>query len=207
MLLHGFGEGAENDSGLAQFRLECGRHGDAVEDGIHSNSRQQLLFFQRNPQLLIGPQNLRIERLQALQGRFLLGRGVVHDILIIDRAIFDVGPLGLSLRLFQRGPVPVSLESPLKHELGLVFFCRNQANDVFVQTLRHILRFTSETKPHLYSRSASSRIVSTFELIPFSITARRKYAPGGSTGRFGVHLASHPSSHTFAIDVYTVLDA
>ena len=135
MLLHSFRERTEDNSQLGQLLLEGRSHGDAVEHRIHRHTRQHLLLLQRNAQLFVGAQDLRIEFLQALQTGLLLGRRVINDFLIVDWPVLDVGPLRFGLRLLQRHPVAIGLEPPLEHELRLILLGRDQANDVFVQPL------------------------------------------------------------------------
>ena len=77
-----------------QLLLESGGHRDAVEHRIHRHAGQQLLLVQRNAELLVGLQQLGIDFVQALEPGLLLGRGVIDDVLVIDRRILDVGPLG-----------------------------------------------------------------------------------------------------------------
>ena len=135
MLLHRFGEGAEDNSQISQLLLERGRHGDAVEHRIDRHTRQLLLLLERNAQLLVGAQDLRIEFLQALEAGLLFGRGVVDDVLVVDRPVLDVGPLWLGLRLLKRRPVVIRLQPPLQHELRFILLGRDHTNDVFVQPL------------------------------------------------------------------------
>ena len=141
MLLHRLGERTEDHAHFRQLVLEGGGDRDAVEHRVHRDAGQHLLLGQRNAQLLVGAQNLRIELVQALQLRLLLGRRVVGDVLIVDRRIVDVRPLRLAFLLLKRRPVAKGLQPPLQHELGLVLLGRDQANDVFVQTLGDALFF------------------------------------------------------------------
>ena len=66
MLLHRFGERAEDDARLRQLRLEGGGHGDAVEHRVHRDAGQDRLLLQRNAELLVGLEQLRIDLVQAL---------------------------------------------------------------------------------------------------------------------------------------------
>src|SRR5215510_4631950 len=141
MLLHRLRERTEDYTKFCQLFLEgcCDR--DAVEYRIHRNSRQHLLFCKWNTELLVGTEDFRIELIQALQPRLLLRGGIVDDILVIDRSVFDVGPLWFRLRFFERLPVAIRLQSPIQHELGLALLCRNDADDLFVEALRNPLIF------------------------------------------------------------------
>ena len=86
MILHCLGKRAEDHPVFGELRLESCGHRDAVEDRIHGDAGQHLLLIQRNAQLLVGPQDLGIELIQALQLRLLLRGGVIRDSLIVDRA-------------------------------------------------------------------------------------------------------------------------
>src|SRR5256885_11684143 len=55
-------------------------------------------------------QNLWVELVQTLELHLLLRRRVVNDILIIDRGIMHVRPLGLRLSLLERSPMARSEE-------------------------------------------------------------------------------------------------
>ena len=66
VLHHRFGKRAKNDACVCQLALERGRDGDTVEYSINGNSRQAGAFMQRDSQLLIGLQQLRIDFIQAL---------------------------------------------------------------------------------------------------------------------------------------------
>ena len=135
MILHRLGKRAENNSYFGELGLESCGHGDAIEHRIHRNAREHLLFGERNAQLFVGPQNFRIELVQALQIGLLLGRGVVRNRLIIDGRVVDVGPFRFGLRFFERFPVAEGLQSPFEHEFRLVLLRGDQANNVFVQAL------------------------------------------------------------------------
>ena len=149
MLLHRFGERAEDNAQLPQLLLERSRHRDAVKDRIHRDAREQLALLERDAQFFIGPQELRVQFIQALQPRLLFGRGIVNDVLIVDGRVVDIGPLRFGLRLLERHPVPECPQPPLKHELGLRLFVRNQADGLFVQSLGDSLFFDRGDKTPL----------------------------------------------------------
>src|SRR5439155_25714107 len=52
-----------------------------------------------------------------------------------------VGSLGFGLGFFQRGPVTVSLQSPLQHEFRFALLGGNQANGFLVQPLGDLVFF------------------------------------------------------------------
>ena len=66
MLLHGFGEGAEDDAHFVQFGLEGGGDGDAIEHRIHRDAGEHRPLLQRNAELLVGLEQFRIDLVQAL---------------------------------------------------------------------------------------------------------------------------------------------
>jgi len=73
MVLDRIRERAEDHARFAQLCLERGSHGDAVKHRVHGHAGQQLLLVQRNAQLGIGAEDLRINFIQALQFGLLLG--------------------------------------------------------------------------------------------------------------------------------------
>ncbi len=136
VLLHRLRERAEDDAVLLQLLLERRRHRDAVEDGIHRHTRQPLLLLQRDPQLLVGGQQLRIDLVQAL-GTLLRCR-VVADRLVVDGtvAVRQERPLRLAAFVVKLLPVAVSLQPPLEHPFRLALLFRDEPDDVLVQTRR-----------------------------------------------------------------------
>src|SRR3989454_2645513 len=79
--------------------------------------------------------DLRIDVLESVLRLLLLLRGVVDDVLVVDRWIGDVRPL----RLLHREPVAVRPETPLEEPLGLVLLARNEPDDVLVEALRRLV--------------------------------------------------------------------
>jgi len=139
--MHRLGKRAEDDSHLCQLALESRRYRNAVENGIDGHAGKLFLLLQRNTELLIHFEQLRIHFFETLGPIvFRLGRRIVADRLIIDGRIMNVGPLGLRLRFLQFRPVAIRFEPPIEHELGLLLFRRNQTNDVFIQTGRYGIR-------------------------------------------------------------------
>src|ERR1044071_1446961 len=136
-----FRKRTENYALLGQLFLERGSHGDAVKHRVHRHTRQHLLFLQRDPQLFVGTQDLRVKLIQALQARLLLRRRVINHVLIIDRRELHIRPGRLGMRLFQRRPVTVRFQPPLQHELRLVLLGRDDTHDLFIQPLGDSLRF------------------------------------------------------------------
>ncbi len=129
-----FREGTEDDAQLGQLGFKGGAYGDAVKHRVHSYTRQQLAFLQRNAQLLVRLQQLRIDVIKALRtvARFLRSR-VVADGLIIDGGELHVRPR----RLHHFQPVAISLQAPFQQPNGLALLGGDQTNHVFVQPRRH----------------------------------------------------------------------
>src|SRR5581483_10524082 len=92
MLLHRFRERTEDHACFGELVLEGGRDGNAVKNGINRDSRQHLLFLQRNAELFISTKNLGIKLIEALELLLLLRRRVVRDSLIINGPVLDVRP-------------------------------------------------------------------------------------------------------------------
>ena len=70
MIAHGIGEGAEDDARLAELVLEGGRHRHAVEYRIHRDAREAGALVQRNAELLVGREQLRVHLIDALRAFF-----------------------------------------------------------------------------------------------------------------------------------------
>ena len=60
-----------------------------------------------------------------------------------DGRVLDVAPMGL----FHRQPAAVRFEAPLEHELGLVLFRRDRADNVLVEARRHGVRLDIRDEP------------------------------------------------------------
>ena len=141
MLAHRLRDGAEDDAGLGQLRLEGGDDGDAVEHGIDRHpgavdAGQHLALLERDAELLVGAQQLRVDLVEALGPLGRLGRGVVIEVLEVDPGILDVGPR----RLRHAEPAVVGLEPPLQHPAGLALLLRDEADGALVEPLRRLDR-------------------------------------------------------------------
>ena len=138
MVLQRLGDRAEDDAVALQLLLEGGGDRDRIEHGVDRDLRralhagEHLLLLQRNAELLVGAQQFRIDLVEALRPFRVLGRGVVVDVLEVDRRIVDHGPG----RLGHGQPVAVGLEPPVEHPVRLVLAGRDEADDVLVQPLR-----------------------------------------------------------------------
>ena len=110
MFLHRLAKRRKHDALLRQNVLMRRRDGNAVKHRIHSHARQAFLLSERDPQLLEGLENFRIDLVKTVELRPLLWRRVVTDGLVIDRIVVRVTPM----RLLHREPVPVRLQAPLQ---------------------------------------------------------------------------------------------
>ena len=138
MLGDGLRDGAEDDAGLGQLLAEGGGHGHRIEDRVHGHAGQHLLLVQRNAELLVGFQKLRIHLVETLRRILLRLRGrVVGNGLVVDGLVMNVRPV----RLGHRPPVAIGFQAPLGHPFRLVLLGRNQPDDVLVQPRRRGVRF------------------------------------------------------------------
>ncbi|MNT09626.1 hypothetical protein D3C72_1444160 [compost metagenome] len=142
MLADGFGDRHEDHAGLCQFRLEGGDNGDAVEHGIHGHTTvfhagQDFLFLQRNAQLLVNLQQLRIDFVQRLRAGRAFRCGIIIEIVEVDLGVADARPC----RLFHRQPALVSLKTPFQHPFRLLLLGRDEADHLFRKALRGLVDF------------------------------------------------------------------
>src|SRR5690606_8281214 len=111
---------------------------NTVEHGIDGhlrrslNAGQDLLLLERNAELLIRAQQLRIDLVEALRTLHALRRRVVMDVLEVDLGVADLGPC----RLRHGAPAAVGFEPPLEHPLRFALLARDEAADVLVDALR-----------------------------------------------------------------------
>src|SRR5262249_37915037 len=130
VLLHGFGERAEDDAEIFQLFLKGGGYRDAVEDGIDGDARQHFLLAQRDAELFVGLEQLGIDLLEAFWAIFLgFGGRVVNNVLVIDWRVMYIGPGGFAHGL----PVAVGLETPIEEPFRLMLLGGNQADDVLIE--------------------------------------------------------------------------
>src|SRR3989304_3611197 len=87
---------------------------------VYGTTGEAVSFRQRNAQLFERGEQLRVDLVGAGRGSRWLWRRVVHDVLVIDRPVMNVGPLRLSIQLLQRRPMPLGLQPPFQHPLGLI---------------------------------------------------------------------------------------
>ena len=139
---------AEDHPDLGQFLLEGRDHADAVEDridrilGRSDDAGQHLLLAQRDAQLLVGLQDVRIDLVEALDPHLRLGRGVVVAVLIVDLREADLRPV----RLIHGQPALERRQSPLQHPRRLVLLGGDETDRVGGQALRRKVLFDVRDK-------------------------------------------------------------
>ena len=155
MLAQRLGDRHEDHAGLLQLFLEGGGDRNRVEHRVDRDApvavlgrlavlarlahdaEQRLALAQRDAELVVGLQDLRIDVGERLRRLEVLGRGVVVGVLIVDRAIVDARPV----RLAHGEPAAIGLEPPLEHPLRLVLLRRNEADGVLGEAFRGLLGF------------------------------------------------------------------
>ena len=136
--MHGLRNGAENHAGFRQFLAEGGRYGNGVKYRVYRHARKHLLLVERNAQLLVGGQQLRIYLVEALRAIFhVLGRGVIRHLIEVDRRIVHMGPLGLG----HGQPIAVSAQAPFQQPFRLALLLGDKANYVFIEARRQRVGF------------------------------------------------------------------
>ena len=138
MLLHSLRERAEDNAGLRELFLEGRGDRDAVENGVNGHAGQPGALVQRDTELVIGFQQLRIDFVEALGAVFIrFGRRVVRDFLEVDGRVVHMRPF----RLLHIEPLAIGAQPPFEHELGFILARRYGANDVLVEAGRQALGF------------------------------------------------------------------
>jgi hypothetical protein len=128
---------------LGELFLHRGTDRNAVENRVDGDTGKELLLGQRDAELFVGPQQLRIDVIEALERLDALRRRIVDEGVIVDGGIFDVPPV----RLFHREPAMVALEPPIQHELGFFFLLGDEADDVLVEPGRDGIRLHVRDEP------------------------------------------------------------
>ena len=172
MLAQRFAERAEDDPVLRELFAHRRADRHRVEDCVDGNAGQHLLLGERNAELRVRLEQLRIDIVEASERRLRFRRRVVAHALIVDRTVRHVRPV----RLLHRLPAAVRLEPPLEHEGRLVLLRRDRAHDVFAQPRRHVSDSMSVTKPCWYSRLIRDSI----ELLMVQSAPARCWPPGKS---------------------------
>ena len=93
--------------------------------------------MQWNTELLVGGEQFGIHLVEALRAVLeVFRRRVVGDGLVIDLRVVHVGPL----RGLHATPLAIGREAPFEQPLRLVLLCRNETDDVLVETRRERVR-------------------------------------------------------------------
>jgi hypothetical protein len=156
IVVHRLAERAEDDALLGQRGAKRRPDRHRVEDRVDGDAGQDLLFVERDAELVERLAQLGVHFVQAVEDGLFLRRRVVADGLVVDLAVVDVVPRGLG----HAKPAPVRLQAEFEHPFRLALFGRERANDVLVETGRKVSASMSVTKPYLYSRVASCSMVS-----------------------------------------------
>ena len=143
MIVDRVGEGAKDDAGLAELILESRCDGNAVEHGIHRDAGQARALVQRNAELGVGREQLRIYFIETLRrvGRSARRR-VVGYVLVIDGLVMHPGPY----RFLHGQPMPERLQAPVEQKLRLALFLGYRGHDTFVETRRQAVGFDIRDK-------------------------------------------------------------
>ena len=140
----------EDHAGLLELLLEGGGDRDRIEHRVDRDlaagpgaavlahhAGEHLLLAQRNAELLVGLEDLRVDLVERLRRDLLPRRGVVVDVLVVDLRIVDPRPG----RLAHGQPAPVGVETPLQHPGGLVLLLGDEPDGVLGEALRRLVRF------------------------------------------------------------------
>ena len=147
----------EDHAGLLEFRLECGCDRNRSRTPhrprpcgcrcrprfaigvifrlVLDHARQNLLLAQRNAELLVGPENFRVDLVERLRAGLLLRRRVVIEVLVVDLVVVHPRPV----RLLHGEPAAIGVETPRQHPFRLVLLGRNEPDRVLGKALRGLV--------------------------------------------------------------------
>ena len=109
----------------ASLLLERGRDRDAVEHRIDRDAGEPRALVQRNAELLVGLEQLRVDLVEALRRVGVgLRRRVVRDRLVVDRRVAHVRPVRL---VASSASADSALSRQSSQELRLVLLARRSA--------------------------------------------------------------------------------
>ena len=157
MLAHRLRHRHEDHAGLLELRLEGRGDRNGIEHGVDrdpagtelaadriaverrrlalfAHAGENLLLFERNAELLVGAQDLRIDLVERGQ-RLPLRRRIVIGVLVIDLGVVDARPG----RLAHGQPALVGFQPPGQHPLRLVFLGRDETDGIFRKALGRLL--------------------------------------------------------------------
>ena len=109
------------------------------------NAEQRFALAQRNAELLVGAQNFRVDLVERLRSVLLLRRGIIIEVLVVDRAVIDLRPF----RLAHGQPALIGVKPPRQHPFRLVLLGRDEADGVLGQALGGLVRFDQRLEPIL----------------------------------------------------------
>ena len=158
MLVHGLRDRHEQHAGFGKLGLERGRHRYGIE---HRIDRDAAIAAAASPR----PRSPAFECQAAPRARAAecrasrrcagfpdrsrratsapsLRRGVIIEVLVVDRAVFDLGPF----RLAHGQPALVGIKPPSQHPLGFVLLRRDKPDGIFGEALRRLVGFDQRLK-------------------------------------------------------------
>ena len=140
-MLYRLAERAKNNSFFGKGFFESCFYRYAIHNRIHGNTRKRHLFFERNAQFVEGFQQFGIHLVETF-GSVGAWRCVIGYALVVYCRNFQMRPLGH----FHFRPLMVCFQSVIEHPLRFVFFCRNDANNIFVESNRNDICFNVSCK-------------------------------------------------------------
>ena len=129
----------------------CGLDTHRVENGVDCHSRQMLLLFERDAELVEGLYQFRIHLIHALLQFLLLGCRIVADRLIVDVGYIKVSPG----RRGERLPVAIGFQTIFQQPLRLLLERRYLTDHILIETGRHYLCLDIGCKPIFIFRICS----------------------------------------------------
>lgn len=135
VVLHGLGDGAEDDAELGELLAVGGLDADGVHDGVYGHSGQLFLFLERDAELIERVEQLGVHLVEALLQFLGLGGGIVADGLQVDGGDVEVSPV----RRGHRQPMAVGAQAELEQPFRLVLEAGDGADGLFVESGGHDL--------------------------------------------------------------------
>ena len=113
VFLDGIADGAEDDAHFHELFLVARVNTHGVENRIHGDVGESLLFVERDAEFFEGGEEFRIYIFDFFVALLGFWRGVVNDVLQIDGIKVELAPVGL----FHRLELFVSLQAKIEHKL------------------------------------------------------------------------------------------
>ena len=130
IVLHGLAHRAEYHAEFSEFLAIGGFHAHAVHHGVDGHAAEPQLLLQGDAKFVEGALQFRVD-FAALGSLFLLGRGIITDVLEVEFGHSHMTPC----RDLEREPVAVSLQSELQQPLRLALQGRDAAHHILVEPL------------------------------------------------------------------------